>query len=385
VFSKRTNWKLEPNRFTRAVEAHRAAGRELLDLTPSNPTQCGFHYDDAAILGALAQPGAMEYRPEALGLCAAREAVAAYYAERGVEVLPDRIVLATSTSEAYTFVFRLLCEAGDEVLGPAPSYPLFQFLADIQDVRLGQYPLFYNHGWHVDTAALRAAGERARAIVVVNPNNPTGSYVHEEERAALAQSCAQRGMALVADEVFLDFALDDVARGSFASERRALTFTLSGLSKIAALPQMKAAWMVVSGPEEPVREAMARLEVIADTYLSLSTPIQLALPALLEQRRRMQPQVMERVRGNLRVLDAALAGQSSCSRLEVEGGWYAVLRVPATRSDEDWAIGLLVERGVLVHPGHFYDFRGEGYLVVSLITPVAEFRKGVERVVEQLG
>ena len=384
VFSQRTNWKREPNRFTRAVEAQRAAGKELLDLTVSNPTESGFRYDERAISRALAQPSAMAYRPEALGMRAAREAVASYYAERGVEAAPERIVLTASTSEAYAFVFRLLCEAGDEVLAPAPSYPLFQFLADIQDVRLGHYPLFYDHGWHVDTAARRAAGERVRAIVAVNPNNPTGSYVGERERAEVAQLCAERGMAVVADEVFLDFALDGAVRTSFASERRALTFTLSGLSKISALPQMKLAWMVVSGPDELARESMARLEVIADTYLSVGTPVQLALPELLGQRRRMQAQIMERVRANLQALDEALAAQSSVSRLEVEGGWYAVLRVPATRSDEDWAIALL-ERGALVHPGHFYDFRGDGYLVVSLITPVEEFREGMGRVVELVG
>lgn len=382
MFSKRTEWKLEANRFARAVEGRRAAGGELLDLTVSNPTQCGFEYDAAAILDALSQPGAMEYRPEALGLRSAREAVAAYYAERGVEVAPERIVLTASTSEAYAFIFRLLCEPGDEVLAPAPSYPLFQFLADIQDVRLAHYPLFYDHGWHVDVGALRAqANERARAVVVVNPNNPTGSYVRAEERAALAGLCGEGGMAVVADEVFLDFALDGKPRTSFAAERHALTFTLTGLSKISALPQMKLAWMVVRGPEDSVREAMVRLEVIADTYLSVSTPVQLALPTLLAQRRGVHRQIIERVRGNLRALDEALAGQSACSRLEVEGGWYGVLRVPATRSDEDWAIALL-ERGVAVHPGHFYDFHGEGYLVVSLIARAEEFREGMRRVVE---
>jgi aspartate/methionine/tyrosine aminotransferase len=399
MFSRRTNWKLAPNRFSLALEKHRAAGRELLDLTASNPTNIGLRYNSEAILSALSDAEALAYRPDAKGLRVAREAVAAYYHERGANVDPERMILTTSTSEAYSFVFRLLCDPGDDVLVPAPSYPLFQFLADIQDVRLRPYPLFYDHGWYVDTHALAAVGERTQAVMLVHPNNPTGSYVKAAEAEALNALCAERGLALVADEVFLDFAHDGHTRLTFAVapplSRRglarqgggfsdALTFTLSGLSKISGLPQMKIAWIVVSGPDELARDAMARLEVIADTYLSMNAPIQHAVPMLFEQRHDFQRQLMARIRANLAELDRQHAAQKMCERLEIEGGWYAVLRVPVTRSDEDLAIELLETKSVLVHPGHFYDFPNDGYLVVSLIAPEEEFREGIERVLRYI-
>ncbi len=391
VFSRRTNWLLAPNRFSTALEKHRGSGRELLDLTASNPTNVGLGYNAEAILSALSDPNSLEYRPDAKGLRVARDAVSAYYHERGASVDPERVVLTTSTSEAYSFVFRLLCDPGDEVLAPAPSYPLFEFLADIQDVRLRPYPLFYDHGWHLDVHAMAtAAGERTRAIMLVHPNNPTGSYVKPAEAEQLNAICAQRGLALVVDEVFLDFAHDGHACPSFAtvwpgSETRAtpaLAFTLSGLSKIAGLPQMKFAWIVVSGPENLAREAMARLEVIADTYLSMNAPIQLAAPALFAQRHNFQRQLMARIRANLAELDRQLAAQQTIARLQIEGGWYAALRVPVTCSDEDLAIELVQRKSVLVHPGHFYDFPTDGYLVVSLIAREEEFREGVKRLLE---
>ncbi|MBZ5629224.1 MAG: pyridoxal phosphate-dependent aminotransferase [Acidobacteriia bacterium] len=398
MFSRRTNWSLAPNRFSIALQKHRAAGRELLDLTASNPTTIGLRYDAGAILPSLSNPQALAYCPDAKGLRVARDAVAAYYRQRGASVDPERLVLTPSTSEAYSFVFRLLCDPGDEVLGPAPSYPLFEFLADIQDVRLRSYPLFYDHGWHVDLHALTTViGEQTRAVMIVHPNNPTGSYAKPSDAAQLHVVCAERGLALVVDEVFLDFAHDGRARPSFVHPitrspdhpighgelpRRALTFTLSGLSKIAGLPQMKFAWIAVGGPDEPVREALARLEVIADTYLSMNAPIQLAAPSLFAQRHEFQSQLMERIRANLAELDRQLAAQTLCQRLEIEGGWYVVLRVPVTRPDEDLAIALLEQKSVLVHPGHFYDFPADGYLVVSLIAPEREFKEGLKRLVE---
>ena len=398
VFSSRTNWPLALNRFSTALEKHRASGRELLDLTASNPTNIGLCYDGEAILAALANPTALEYRPDARGMRVARDAVSAYYRERDTHVDPERVVLTTSTSEGYSFVFRLLCDPGDEVLVPAPSYPLFEVLADIQDVRLRPYPLFYDHGWHLDVHALTiAAGERTRAIMLVHPNNPTGSYVQPAEAEQLNAICAQRGLALVVDEVFLDFAHDGIDRSSFATvwpgsstrvhgtETRAtpaLTFTLSGLSKIAGLPQMKFAWIAVSGPEDLARQAMARLEVIADTFLSMNAPIQLAAPVLFAQRHDFHRQLMARIRANLAELDRQLAAQKACARLQIEAGWYAVLRVPVTRSDEDLVIELLQQKSVLIHPGHFYDFPAEGYLVLSLIAREEEFREGVKRLLE---
>jgi len=458
-FSDRTNWKLAQNRLTQAVEEARAVGAKLLDLTVSNPTRVGLEYDPHAILAALGSARSLDYDPQPKGLVSAREAVAGYYREQhGVQDLDaQRIVLTTSTSEGYSYVFRLLCNAGDELLVPKPSYPLFEFLADLEDVRLAPYPLIYDHGWQMDFPSLeKAVTAKTRGVVLVHPNNPTGSYVKAGEREMLNAFCRERGLAVVVDEVFLDYGLDAVAQNtrvgtgalgrpversstvsclgkagpqgfkpkssmdlsgaaeaaplqrpnpdagsavelrstgqpraavptwSFVRNDEVLTFTLSGLSKISALPQMKVAWVVTSGPEAEVSAAMGRLEVIADTYLSMNAPVQWALPVLLEQRKSVQRQLMARVRANLAELDRQLAGQTTCTRLDVEGGWYAVLRVPVTRSDEELAIELVREKRALVHPGHFYDFPGDGYLVVSLIAAPEEFAEGLARVLTKL-
>ncbi len=286
--------------------------------------------------------------------------------------------MTTSTSEAYSFAFRLLCNAGDELLIPSPSYPLFDYLAEIQDVKLVRYPLVYDHGWQIDFHSLEGAiTARTRGVIVVHPNNPTGHFAGAADLARLNAICAARRMVLIADEVFLDFGLGGERAASFATNVGALTFAMSGLSKICGLPQMKIAWLITSGPADLKTQALARLEVIADTYLSMSAPLQAATPALLNERHVFQKQLMERVRANLAELDAHLAGQKSCSRLDVEGGWYAVLRVPAMRSDEELALKLLAKKDVYVYPGHFYDFPGDGYLVVSLITPKTEFSEGI--------
>lgn len=400
MFSERTNWKLGQNRFTQAVAEARARGARILDLTASNPTRVGLLYEEQAILGALARPCALDYDPQPTGLREAREAVASYYRERsgsgekdgasnatrGLEVDAERIVLTTSTSEGYSFVFRLLCNAGDELLVPKPSYPLFQFLADLQDVRLRPYELIYDHGWQMDFPSLeKAVTARTRGVVVVHPNNPTGSRVQAEEMQMLNSFCRARGLAVIADEVFLDYGLDGRMRSSFVGNHEVLTFTLSGLSKIAALPQMKVAWIVTSGPRNDVAEAMARLEIIADTYLSMNAPLQWATPVLLEQRKKIQAQLLQRVRENLAEMDRQLEAQQTCQRLSVEGGWYAVLRVPVTRSDEELAIELVREKSVLVHPGHFYDFPSDGYLVLSLITAPQDFAEGMRGVLEFVG
>jgi alanine-synthesizing transaminase len=384
MFAERTNWNLEPNRLSEALARHRAAGKPLLDLTISNPTECGFDYDQRAILEALQNPAALKYTPEPRGLVSARQAVAEYYAERRVQVNVDDIFLTTSTSEAYSYAFRLLCNPGDELLIPAPSYPLFDFLADIQDVKVVRYPLVYDHGWQIDFHSLeQAITPRTRAVVVVHPNNPTGHFTKRAEVQKLNSICAERGLALIADEVFLDFCLGKDQPSSFAANLDTLTFTLSGISKICGLPQMKAAWLVVSGPQELKDKAKDRLEVIADTFLSMNAPVQLALPAFLSQGRAFQKQLMERVPRNLAGLDRELTLHKVCSRLEVEGGWYAILRVPATRSDEDLALALLAEKGVYVHPGHFYDFPSGGYLVVSLICEEREFKIGLQSLLIQ--
>ncbi|MGD0957964.1 MAG: pyridoxal phosphate-dependent aminotransferase [Candidatus Acidiferrales bacterium] len=385
MFSKRTNWKLEENAYTRALRRHRESGKPILDLTASNPTTCGFQYDEPAILAALRSPAALQYDPDPKGLRSARKAVVRYYGEKGARVDPEHLVLTTGTSEAYSFLFRLLCEPNHEVLIAHPSYPLFDFLATIQDVQLRPFHLVYDHGWQIDVHSLeRAMGARTRAILLVHPNNPTGHFIGMDEAEKLNALCAKRDLALVVDEVFLDYEMHakvthKKGHGSFASNDRTLTFVLSGLSKISALPQMKVGWIAASGPDSAVRDAMARLEVIADTYLSLNTPLQCALPVLLAQRHAMQPQLMQRIETNLGKLDTLLGKQKLVSRLEIEGGWYAVLRVPALRSDEELAIRLLEEHSVLVHPGHFYDFPDEGYLVVSLLAPADDFAEGTRR------
>lgn len=389
MFSKRTDWRREENAYTRAMHRRRESGKPIFDLTVSNPTECGFQYDESAILSAIADPAALRYEPEPKGLLKARAAVAQYYHEKNVEARVDLegLILTTGTSEAYSFLFRLLCEAGDEIVIAQPSYPLFEFLATIHDVKLRPFRLAYDHGWQIDFAALiDAMSPRTRAIALVHPNNPTGHFVSRSEAEQLQELCLKREIALVIDEVFLDykipFADTRKKHGSFAFGARSLTFVVSGLSKIAGLPQMKVGWIAAAGPDALVREAIARLEIIADTYLSLNAPIQHALPTLLAQRGAMQPQITQRIEENLRTLDEKLERQELVSRLESEGGWCTVLRVPAVQPDEELAIRLLEDYSVLAHPGHFYDFPGEGYLVVSLLTPVEEFGEGARAIIQ---
>ena len=378
MFATRTNWNLTPNPLAQALARFRASGRKLHDLTASNPTDCGFQYDGASILKALITPAVLKYHPDPRGLKPARKAVAEYYSQRGDEAADD-LILTVSTSEAYSYAFRLLCNPGDEVLVPTPSYPLFDFLADIQDVKLVRYPLIYDHGWQIDFHALEAAvTPRTRAVIVVHPNNPTGHFTKPGEVQTLNSICAAHDLAVIADEVFLDFSLAEHRPVSFVQNNSVLTLTMSGLSKISGLPQMKFSWLAVNGPAARKKDALARLEVIADTFLSMNAAIQAAAPTLLAQRHGIQQQLVARVQSNIAELDRQLAEQQACSRLEIEGGWYAVLRVPATRSDEELALELL-EDAVYVHPGHFYDFPGEGYLVVSLIAPERDFSEGVEK------
>jgi alanine-synthesizing transaminase len=381
MFSQRTKWQLSPNRLTIALAAVRASGVPLLDLTISNPTRAGLQYNAQAILNALQNPDSLLYDPQPKGLLSARQEVVRYYQDdHGISLDPEQIVLTTSTSEAYSYLFRLLCNPQEEILVPKPSYPLLDFLGDLQDVRLVPYSLEYADGWFIDFASLIGTiTPETRAILLVHPNNPTGSYLREEELQRLNVICRERKLALIVDEVFLDYPFSGKPARSFAGNVDALTCTLSGLSKISALPQMKIAWVAVSGPEALSTPAMERLEVIADTYLSLSAPAQHALPVLLDQRHSIQPQVLQRVRENRANLDSLLAQQTACELLHADAGWTAVLRTPSRVSDEDLAIRLLREHHVLVHPGHFYDFPPDGYLVLSLLTPVPEFREGARR------
>ncbi|MGH9405192.1 MAG: pyridoxal phosphate-dependent aminotransferase [Terriglobia bacterium] len=395
MFSHRTNWSLEINELTRLTEERRRRALPVLDLTESNPTRCGFDYDPA-LLEDLRNPRALRYEPDARGLREGREAVTRYYAERGAALDPAQIFLTASTSEAYSFLFRLLANPGDEVLVPRPGYPLLAFLTQLNDLDALRYPLVYEDGWRIDQAALASAiTSRTRAILAVHPNNPTGSYVHQDDVEALVTLCERHDLALISDEVFWDYSHPGACAArapSFAGEKRILSFALSGISKISALPQMKCAWIVVTGPERLVIAAIARLELIADTYLSVSTPVAWALPRLMDFRTAIQPQIRQRLRENLRELDALLesaapggsnAADASMVRLAIEGGWYAILRLPSILSDEGWALRLLREDGVLVHPGHFYDFDADGHVVVSLLPRTELFREGVRKIVDR--
>jgi alanine-synthesizing transaminase len=365
----------------KAIREHRNAGRPIHDLTASNPTLCGFYYDQAAVLSPLSQPEALLYDPNPRGMLPAREAVCGYYRSHGAEATPDRIFLTPSTSEAYSYLFRILCDPGDEVLIAQPSYPLFDFLAKIDNVRLVPYPLFYDHGWHLDVEPLRRQiTPRTRAIALVHPNNPTGHFLKPAERRELESICEEHGLALIVDEVFLDYWLGDAAPASFASgPHPVLTFVLSGLSKIAGLPQMKAAWIAAFGPPAELTPALERLEVVADTFLSMNAPVQCALPKWLESREGIQRQILARVQRNLTALDLELSG-SSVTRLEVEGGWYAVLRVPAINPDDDLALRLVHDFGVEVHPGHFFGFPRSGWLVISLLADPDDAEVGYEAI-----
>jgi aspartate/methionine/tyrosine aminotransferase len=377
-FSRRTNWNMEENELARAHRRRLAAGLPIADLTASNPTRCGFAYDPG-LLAALSDARALDYDPQPRGLLSARQTVCAYYAGHGVALTPEQIFLTTSTSEAYSFLFRLLCDPGNEILAAQPGYPLFDFLAVLDDVKLKAAPLVYDHGWQIDSEGFRRAiTPETRAIVLVHPNNPTGHFTKPWEAEELARLCREFDLALIVDEVFLDYGFGGAGKSFAAGLEGVAVFVVSGLSKIAGLPQMKAAWIVVarteSSPEACV--ALDRLEVIADTFLSMNAPVQCALPAWLEGREAIQRQIQSRVAANLDELDRQLVQLPEVSRLEVEGGWYAVLRIPALAPDEQTVLALL-ERGVWVHPGYFFGMAESGWLVVSLLGPEQEFSAGV--------
>jgi aspartate/methionine/tyrosine aminotransferase len=384
-FSRRTDWNTEESALARAHRLRAQAGLPIADLTASNPTRCGFEYD-AELLQALADPAALDYDPQPKGILRAREAVCGYYADHGVALKPEQLVLTTSTSEAYSYLFRLLCDPGSEILVAQPGYPLFDFLAVLDDVKLRAAPLVYDQGWQIDPEGFRRAiTPQMRAIVLVHPNNPTGHFTKRWEAEELARLCREFDLSLIVDEVFLDYPLSEETAGeieSFASGLDEIpVFVVSGLSKIAGLPQMKAAWIVVTGPNAGA--ALERLEVIADTFLSMNAPVQSALPVWLDGRASMRRQIQVRVSANLAELDRQLCGVPEVCRLEVEGGWYAVLRIPALKPDEQTVLELL-ERGVWVHPGYFFGMRDSGWLVVSLLGPKTEFRSGMTRLVDYL-
>lgn len=386
-FAARTGWDLSDNRLASILAEARAAGRPLIDLTESNPTRCAI-LDAEPLIARLGDPRGARYEPLPLGHPTARAAVTGYYRERGLEVDPERVALTASTSEAYGWLLKLLAERGDDVLVPAPSYPLLEYLACLEDVALTPYPLVREEGWRIDLGALEAAiGERTRAIVLVHPNNPTGSFTRRDEAEALSALAAERGLALIVDEVFGDHLLGPLLPDrlpSFAGRASALTFVLSGLSKVMALPQLKLGWIAVSGPPHLAAAAMQRIEVIADTYLSVATPVQLALPEILAARAPVQRAVAARVHGNLAALDAALAQGGAARRLPADGGWSAILEVPRLHDEDGWVELLLREEGIIVHPGYFFDMPRDGFLVVSLLPDPDAFAPAASRLVARL-
>ena len=359
------------------AEARARLSEIPFDLTESNPTACGIPYPPELLQG-LGDPRGLRYEPDPRGLRPARTAVAAACRRWGVEVDPDRVILTASTSEAYSFLFRLLADPGDAILVPAPSYPLFGHLLRLDGIEARTYALDPDDGWRIDFSILERQGEGVRAVIVVHPNNPTGSFVHPEDRDRLAALCRDRCWALIADEVFLPYTLDGGlgADDSFATVDRCLCFTLGGLSKSIGLPQLKLAWIVASGPDGDVEAALEGLEFIADTYLPASTPIALAAPQLLTEGAAIREAILARCRVNLETLHRLTADHPAIDVLPVGGGWSAVLRVPAVISEEELCLRLLEDRGVAVHPGLFFGFPSEGYLVISLLPPETVFNKG---------
>ncbi len=382
VFSQRTGWPSEPNAIVRAVDEMRASGRGLSDLTVSNPTVCGLEYPGERILRALTDERGLLYDPHPQGMLAAREAVCRYYLAQGRAVSSDQVFLTASTSEAYSFVFRLLADPGDEILFPRPSYPLFDCLAGLNDVAARSYPLIYAEGaWRLDREALSdLVSERTRAVVLVQPNNPTGSLLSADDYFFLRETCARYHVPIISDEVFLDYFFDPSSpQGSLAGQREVLTFVLGGLSKALALPQMKVSWIIVSGPEAEAREAVRRLEIVADAYLSVNTPVQYALPSLLGMKGEIQTQVRARVEENRAVLMGLDPDDAVC--LGADGGWNAVVEIKTACDEETFVLDLVRERGAYVYPGYFFDFDTGPIVVVSLLPRPEVFASGIRELV----
>ena len=382
--SSRLPANLEPNALSRAVDAKRRRGVAVIDLTESNPTRVGFSYP-SALLAALADPQGLAYEPQPLGLWPARAAVAADFRRRGIVISADRVALTSSTSEAYALLFKLLCDAGDAVLVPRPSYPLFEHLTRLESVTAVPYDLEYHGTWRIDLDSVRrAATARVKALLIVSPNNPTGSFLHRDDLAALADLSATNGWSIIGDEVFADYPLDPAPSAThLMAASDVLTFSLGGLSKSAGLPQVKLGWIGVGGPAAKVDAALAAYEIVADTYLSVSTPVQVAAPSLIEQGALVRAQILARVRQNLVTLRSQAAAFPAVNVLPVEGGWSVVLQVPAVRSEDALALELLEIDDVLVHPGYFFDFAREAYIVVSLLPPPAVFEPAIARVLRR--
>lgn len=389
MFSSRFTWSLHTNWLSRLLESKRATGVEILDLTESNPTQSNFEYDEKEILAALAAPEALRYEPSPRGLLAARQAIAGYYTSVGRRVTPDALHLTASTSEGYAYLFKLLANPGDEVLAPQPSYPLFDFLTALESVQLIHYPLRYHaaQGWRIDIETLAASiSTKTRALIIVNPNNPTGSFINHDELAALNSLSQEHDFALIFDEVFSDYGCGHEAQrvATAVGNTAALTFVMGGISKTLGLPQMKLAWIHVSGPAALREEAQERLDFISDTYLSVGAPIQHAAAKLLALRQEMQQQIRARLATNEAFLHAKAGDLPDVDILKREAGWCAILAIAKPFAEEKFTVNLLEHDNVLVHPGYFFDFEREGFLVVSLLTRTEIFQNGINNLAVRL-
>ncbi len=389
MYSSRTKWNMVPNQLSDLVVAKRQRGEAIIDLTESNPTRCGFSYPKKEILAALANESSLLYQPEPRGLLIARKAIANYYATLGVTVRPEHIVLTASTSEAYSFLFKLLCNAGDAIIVPQPSYPLFEYLCQLNDVALRHYCLAYDGEWHIDFESLQSTfTDRTRAIVLVHPNNPTGSYLKQSEFEQVCTFAAEHNCAVIADEVFgpYNFSSDTNRASILTSNTSILFFSLNGISKLLGLPQLKLSWIIVRGNPQQTDEVLNRLDIIADTFLSVNTPAQVALPKLFEHSQFIEEQIRLRVHSNYHLLQKKFK-DSKVSVLHVEGGWYAILQLPQFQNDEEWAVELLHQRNILVHPGHFFDIKQKSCVVISLLPTPGLFTDALSQIrlfVEQL-
>jgi alanine-synthesizing transaminase len=382
MFSSRTDWNTAPNRLSGFVTEKRLHGETIIDLTESNPTNCGFSYPDREIIKALGTPSVTSYKPEPFGLLSTRKSIAEYYANLGTEIRPEQIILTASTSEAYSFLFKLLCNVGDEVVIPQPSYPLFEYLCQLNDVTLKNYRLAYDGEWHIDFESLQDQFTvRTRAIILVHPNNPTGSYLKQDEFNRICLLASKHNFSIIADEVFGPYDISpDAHRANILNSRSSvLLFSLNGISKLLGLPQLKLSWIAVQGNTQLVTEALKRLEIIGDTFLSVNTPVQLALPNILCYTSDIEFQIRSRIQTNYRLLQTIFTG-SDTSVLRVEGGWYAILQLPQRKNDEEWAEQILLKKNIIVQPGHFYDFEQESCIIISLLPILGIFKKSLEEI-----
>ena len=387
MFSQRTHWASTPNNLSLLTEKLQTNKIPFLDLTESNPTRCRLDYPQSKILSVLKDSKNIFYEPSAFGKKESREAVARYYAQKGFQVDPARVFLTASTSESYSFLFRLLTEPKDNILISQPSYPLFDFLAQLNDVRIRPYSLIYKDHWSVDFESLeKSIDESTKAIVLVNPHNPTGSFIKRRELEALNKICQAKKIALICDEVFSDYCFVEGGEivKSLVDNNQALTFVLSGISKILALPQMKLGWGIINGPQDLVKEALSRLEIILDTYLSVNTPVQNALSKWFSLRPVIQKDIGGRLAGNRQTIKRLLSGAEGCRYLHSEGGWYAVLSLPDVLSEEEWILEFLEKDHVLVHPGYFFDFQEEPYIVISLLTFPKTLEDGLKKILKRV-